>query len=134
MTAQLLLWAALGGVIGSTARYWTALWTAPISKVLPWGTIGINVAGSFIIGLFGTLALGGNGQPAPEWALTFVMAGLCGGFTTFSSFSLQTLDLLRSRRWWAALANVGLSVIVCSASVTAGYRTAVAVNAAVGWG
>ena len=102
---QQTLWIALGGALGSVARYWIALWALPVSRHLPWGTIGINIAGSFLIGFFGTLTLEGGRHPAPEWARLFVMVGICGGFTTFSSFSLQTLDLLRS--------EVGSGVTVC---------------------
>lgn len=120
---------ALGGAAGSVARYWVALWAAPVSRALPWGTIGINVAGSFLIGLFGTLTLAGGRHPAPEWARLLVMVGFCGGFTTFSSFSLQTLDLLRAGTWGRALLNAGLSVLLCLAAVAGGHALAGRLNA-----
>ncbi len=110
-----------GGALGSLARYWLSVWAQPLSQRLPWGTIGINVAGSFVIGLFATLTLTGGRLPAPDWARLFVMVGICGGFTTFSSFSLQTLELLRLGAWGRALANVALSVVLCLASVAAGH-------------
>lgn len=122
------LWIALGGALGSVARYWLALWAMPLSRDLPWGTIGINVAGSFLIGFFGTLTLEGGRQPAPDWLRLFVMVGICGGFTTFSSFSLQTLDLLRAGAWARALANVALSVLLCLASVAVGHALAAQLN------
>ncbi len=125
---QQTFWIALGGALGSVARYWIALWALPISRQLPWGTIGINIAGSFLIGFFGTLTLENGRHPAPEWARLFVMVGLCGGFTTFSSFSLQTLDLLRGDAWGRALANVGFSVLLCLAAVTAGHAGAAQLN------
>lgn len=125
---QQTLWIALGGALGSVARYWIAVWALPISRTLPWGTIGINVAGSFIIGIFGTLTLETGRHPAPEWARLFVMVGICGGFTTFSSFSLQTLDLLRGDAWGRALANVALSVLLCLAAVAAGHAAAIQLN------
>lgn len=125
---QQTLWIALGGALGSVARYWIAVWALPVSRSLPWGTIGINVAGSFLIGFFGTLTLASGRHPAPEWLRLFVMVGVCGGFTTFSSFSLQTLDLLRADAWGRALANVGLSVLLCLASVAAGHCAAAALN------
>ena len=125
---QQTLWIALGGALGSVARYWIALWALPLSRSLPWGTIGINIAGSFLIGFFGTLTLEGGRHPAPEWARLFVMVGICGGFTTFSSFSLQTLDLLRGDAWGRALANVGVSVLLCLAAVFAGHAAAAQLN------
>ena len=125
---QQTLWIALGGALGSVARYWIGLWALPVSRSLPWGTIGINIAGSFIIGFFGTLTLEDGRHPAPEWARLFVMVGICGGFTTFSSFSLQTLDLLRGDAWGRAMANVGVSVLLCLAAVTAGHAAAAQLN------
>jgi len=122
MTAT--LWIALGGALGSVARYWVAVWAAPLSQRLPWGTVGINVAGSFLIGFVGTLTLAGGRHPAPEWLRLFIMVGVCGGFTTFSSFSLQTLDLLRADAWGRALANMALSVLLCLAAVAAGHGLA----------
>ena len=122
------LWIALGGALGSVARYWIALWALPISRTLPWGTILINVAGSFLIAFFGTLTLQSGRHPLPETARLFVMVGFCGGFTTFSSFSLQTLDLLRSGATGRAMANVGASVLLCLVSVAAGHYAASVLN------
>jgi CrcB protein len=121
-------WIALGGALGSVARYWLAIWALPVSRSLPWGTIGINVAGSFLIGFFGTLTLAGGRHPLPETARLFVMVGFCGGFTTFSSFSLQTLDLLRAGTWERALANAALSVVLCLGAVAAGHAAAAPLN------
>lgn len=115
---------AVGGALGSVARYWVAVWAAPYSRSLPWGTVGINVTGSFVIGFFGTLTLAGGRHPAPEWVRMFVMVGVCGGFTTFSSFSLQTLDLIRAGAWNRALLNVGASVVLCLLAVAAGHGMA----------
>ncbi len=121
-------WIALGGALGSVARYWLAVWALPVSRSLSWGTIGINVAGSFLIGFFGTLTLANGRYPAPEWTRLFVMVGFCGGFTTFSSFSLQTLDLLRVGAWNRALANIAVSVMLCLASVAMGHALAAQIN------
>ena len=112
---------ALGSAIGGVARYRLALWALPFSKNLPWGTVLINVVGSFAIGLFGTLTLASGRHPASEPARLFVMVGFCGGFTTFSSFSLQTLDLLRAGATGRALINIGVSVALCIAAVAAGH-------------
>lgn len=117
-----------GGALGTLARYAIAVWALPISRDLPWGTILINVAGSFVIGFFGTLTLAAGRFPLSENARLFVMIGLCGGFTTFSSFSLQTLDLLRSGAMVRAAINVGASVVLCVAATAVGHAIAAHFN------
>src|SRR5262245_46688950 len=81
---------AAGGAIGTLARYGLSALALPISEDLPWGTIIINILGSFIIGLSGTLTLATGKYPVFENMRLFVMVGLCGGFTTFSAFSHRT--------------------------------------------
>ena len=111
---------AVGGGAGTLARYAVGVWMAPASQNLPWGTILINVVGSFVIGFFGTLTLSNGRFPVPEWARLLVMVGFCGGFTTFSSFSLQTLDLLRSGDGVnRACVNVAVSVLLSLSAVAA---------------
>lgn len=114
----------LGGALGTFLRYAISVLALPISRDLPWGTILINIAGSFAIGLFGTLTLASGRFPASENLRLFVMIGLCGGFTTFSSFSLQTLDLLRAGAVPRAMLNVALSVVLCVAAVAVGHFVA----------
>ena len=104
---------AAGGALGTVARYLLALATAPISGTLPWGTVIINVAGSFVIGLFGTLTLAHGRYPAPEMARLFVMVGFCGGFTTFSTFSLDAISLYER-------GETGLAALYVLASMAAG--------------
>lgn len=118
----------LGGAIGTLARYLISVAAAPFSAELPWGTIVINIAGSFIIGFFGTLTLAHGRFPASEPLRLFVMIGICGGFTTFSSFSLQTLDLLRSGAMLRAALNIALSVVLCVAAVAIGHALAARLN------
>ena len=118
------LWVTLGSAIGGLLRYTITRWTMHISLSFPYGTIFINVLGSFVIGYFGTLTLQSGKYPASDNLRLFVMVGICGGFTTFSSFSLQTFDLMRSGGWGRALANVVLSVVLCVAAVAAGHRLA----------
>lgn len=118
----------LGGAVGTLARYVVSVLALPVSRELPWGTILINVTGSFLIGLFGTLTLADGRYPVAENLRLFVMIGVCGGYTTFSSFSLQTLDLLRAGAFGRALVNVAASVALCVAAVAAGHLLAAAIN------
>jgi protein CrcB len=123
------LYIALGGAIGSVARAWTAnVAVRMFGPHFPWGTIFINVTGSFIIGFFGALTASEGRFTAHPDARAFVMIGICGGFTTFSSFSLQTLDLVRDGKPSAALVNIALSLILCLLAVTAGYASAEVIN------
>jgi CrcB protein len=119
---------ALGGALGSVARFWVGVWLARFSGSLPIGTIVINVVGSFAISFFGTLTLAHGKFGVPEIARVFFMVGVCGGFTTFSSFSLQTLDLLRAGAMGRAMANIGVSVALCLVSVAAGHLLAAQLN------
>lgn len=118
----------VGGAIGTLARYLISVLALPISRDLPWGTIVINISGSFVIGFFGTLTLASGRFPVSENLRLFVMIGLCGGYTTFSSFSLQTLDLLRSGAAMRATLNIVLSVVLCVGAVAAGHLLAAAFN------
>ncbi|MGI4764972.1 MAG: fluoride efflux transporter CrcB [Janthinobacterium lividum] len=122
---------ALGGALGTVGRYLLALAMAPISQGVPWGTVVINIVGSFVIGFFGTLTLSQGRFPVPDTLRLFVIVGLCGGFTTFSSFSLQTLDLLRAGAVNRALVNVGASVILCLGAVALGHAIAAQLNGGV---
>ena len=124
MSFGLFLVVMVGGALGSLARYVIALWAAPVSQSLPLGTMGINILGSFIIGFFGTLTLAHGRFPVAENIRIFVMVGFCGGFTTFSSFSLQTLDLMRKGAMVNALVNVVASVVLCVTAVAAGHLLA----------
>lgn len=119
---------AVGGAIGSLLRYWCTLWLMPISRDMPWSTIFINVAGSFAIGFFAMLTLPSSRFALPEiWRLAF-MVGICGGFTTFSAFSLQTFELLRLGFPGRAFLNMGVSVFACLAAAALGYMAAQYLN------
>ena len=117
-----------GGALGTLARYLVSSWALPVSSQLPWGTIIINISGSLLIGFFGTLTLAGGRYPASESLRLFVMIGLCGGYTTFSSFSLQTLDLLRAGGFGRAALNIGLSALLCVGAVALGHILAARIN------
>lgn len=119
MTAT--LWVAFGGALGSVARYWLSLFMAPISKDLPSSTIIINIAGSFVIAFFGVLTFTHTKLSVSENIRLFVMVGVCGGFTTFSSFSLQSFELLKKGALAFAFANIALSVVLCIAATAIGF-------------
>ena len=118
----------IGGALGTLARYAISTLASPISSQLPWGTIIINITGSFVIGLFGTLTLASGRHPVSENVRLFVMIGLCGGYTTFSSFSLQTLDLMRNGAMTRAMVNVAASVVLCVAAVAVGHAVGARFN------
>lgn len=112
---------AAGGALGSVGRYWVGVWMAPLSHALPIGTITINIVGSFVMAFFCALTVMGSRFAVPEiWRLAFIV-GVCGGFTTFSSFSVQTVDLLRMGETGKALLNVGISMIACFSATALGY-------------
>ena len=127
------LWIAFGGALGSVARYaCSGLAVRWFGEAFPWGTLIINVVGSLVIGFFATLT-GPDGRvlAAPD-ARQFVMVGLCGGYTTFSSFSLQTLNLARDGDMLGAGGNIVGSVVLCLVAVWLGYVAAQALNLAKG--
>jgi len=116
---------AVGGALGSVARYGFAMAVARLTGPgFPYGTIIINIAGSLLIGWFSALTGPMGRLPAPDAARVFVMAGICGGFTTFSAFSLQTMELLRAGEGLLAFANVAVSVICCLGATALGFRLA----------
>jgi len=126
MSLPLTLIIALGGAFGSIARAAaTGALTTLLGTSLPWATIIINIAGSFVIGYAGMLTASDSRFAACPELRAFILVGLCGGFTTFSSFSQQTVDLLRDGRLAAALSNIALSVLLCLLSVAIGYKAAI---------
>jgi CrcB protein len=122
-------WVMLGSALGGLGRYWLSGFAAErISDAFPIGTLIVNVTGSFVIGFFATLT-GPDGRIfAGTDARQFVMTGLCGGYTTFSSFSLQTLNLARDGEMALAGANALLSLALCLLAVWLGHVAATALN------
>lgn len=112
---------ALGGAIGSVARFWFAAFMVRVTgPTFPWGTLIINVFGSFVIGL-----LAGGTHPdawfhVPHHWAVFTMTGICGGFTTFSSFSLQTFDLFKGKQKLESVGYVLASMVFCLLGVALG--------------
>jgi CrcB protein len=120
---------ALGGALGSVARFWlNGIISANFGATFPWGTLLVNVTGSFLIGFFFTLTEPGSRVFASSNTRQFFMTGLCGGYTTFSSFSLQTLTLAREGEWFRAGANTVGSVAACLIAVWLGHLAASALN------
>lgn len=118
-----------GGALGSLLRHLIAAWVAVrFGETFPWGTLLVNVFGSFGIGIFAGLTTDGGMILAPPVLRTFVMVGIFGGFTTFSSFSLQTLSLVQDGEFLAAGGNILSSLILCLAAVWAGHTVALALN------
>jgi CrcB protein len=126
---MIYFWIAVGSALGGVFRYWCSGAAARlIGETFPWGTLIVNVAGSFVIGLFFTLT-GPDGRViVSSTARQFVMVGLCGGYTTFSSFSLQTLNLIRDGELMQAGANIVASVLLCMLAVWLGHVAAAQLN------
>jgi CrcB protein len=113
---------AIGGAVGSIARFWlTGIMLDLTGPRFPWGTLLINVLGSFVIGLVAGVSLTPERITLHPDLRIFLMTGFCGGFTTFSAFSLQTLDLIASGEVVPALGYAVSSVVVCVAVTWAGW-------------
>ncbi len=125
----LYLLIALGGALGSVARFFlSGIVANQFGEAFPWGTLVINVTGSFAIGFFATLT-GPDGRVfAGSNSRQFFMTGICGGYTTFSSFSLQTLNLANDGEWVRAGGNVVASVVCCLVAVWLGHVAALCFN------
>ncbi len=107
-----LLAIAAGGAIGSVLRFLMSSWVYAVAgRGFPYGTLAVNIVGSLLIGLL-TVVLIERMSLGPEWRAA-ILIGVLGGFTTFSSFSIETLNLIEAGAHAKAIANVLLSVVVC---------------------
>ena len=110
---------AVGGAAGSLARFYMVVALRRIDHLFPWGTLLVNVAGSFLIGAVWAWFL--DRPDTPEWVRVGLMTGVLGGYTTLSSVSLETVLLLESGAYWPAAANVaanfGLGLLACLAGL-----------------
>ena len=123
------LWVSLGGAIGSAARFWISGALAErYGATFPLGTLVVNATGSFAIGLLAALAIPGGRLFISPTLRAFLMIGLLGGYTTFSSFSLQTLALAQEGEWWRAAANALASLALCMVAVWIGYSAGTLIN------
>lgn len=122
-------WVMVGGALGTGARFALSGWaTQRWGETFPWGTMIVNITGSFLISFFAGLA-----GPEGRWLVgplgrQFFIVGICGGYTTFSSFSLNTLNLAREGQWLLAAANVVSSVVACLIAVWLGALLAQALS------
>jgi CrcB protein len=124
------LWVAIGSAVGGVARFWLSglIAASKWGGTFPLGTLVINVTGSFIIGFFSTITDTEGRLLVSPAVRTFFMIGVCGGYTTFSSFSLQTLNLANEGEWLLAGANILLSVALCLIGVWLGHLLAANLN------
>lgn len=128
-TISLYLAVCAGAVIGSVLRALASLAAlAWLGAGFPWGTLFVNLAGSFVIGFYATLTGPGGRLFSGTHQRQFVMAGICGGFTTFSAFSLETLRLAQNGAWPAAGLNVVVSVAAWLVAVWLGHVLAARLN------
>ena len=123
-----LFWIALGSALGGAGRYWcSGVVARRYGERFPWGTLFVNVVGSFIIGVFAALGPGETATIGPG-IQQFVTVGICGGYTTFSSFSLQTLNLARDGQWREVWQNILGSTVSCLAATWLGFAAVLALS------
>ncbi|MDB6168615.1 MAG: crcB [Verrucomicrobia bacterium] len=119
----LYLLIALGGGLGSVTRFWLSeMISARMDSPFPWGTLVVNLTGCFAIGLLAFYSGPGGRHFTSQEGRFLLLTGFCGGYTTFSAFSLQTLTLLRSGDTGRAAAYVVVSVALCLLGTWLGYR------------
>lgn len=113
-----ILLVGMGSFIGGAARFLVQLWAqGRWGLAFPWGTLSVNITGCFLIGLIFAYSL--KGQVSQDWRL-FLVTGICGGYTTFSAFSMETITLLRTGEWLSAGGYISASVILGLLSTFAG--------------
>ena len=126
---SMYFWVAVGSALGGVGRYWcSGLVARHFGETFPWGTLTVNVLGSFVIGFFATLTSPDGRVFIGAVPRQFVMAGVLGGYTTFSAFSLQTLNLIAGGEWLKGAGYVVLSVVLCLVAVWLGHVAAAAFN------
>jgi len=126
---QIYLWIALGSALGGAGRYWcSGVIARHIGETFPWGTLTVNVVGSLLIGLLATVSEPDGRLLMNSTLRQFFMIGVFGGFTTFSSFSLQVLNLVRDGQWAPASLYIAGSVGLCLIGVWLGHGLGIAIN------
>jgi CrcB protein len=123
------LWVALGSAIGGAGRYALSGVVADwVGATFPWGTLIVNITGCFVIGIFNALTGPDGIFLVPANTRMFVTVGICGGYTTFSSFSPETLNLVRNGEWFAGGAYILASTVLCLIGVLLGHIAGVLIN------
>jgi CrcB protein len=127
---QSYFWVGLGSAIGGMSRFWMSRVVAErVGESFPWGTIFINVSGSLVIGVLAALTQPeGRLNTSRGFVIQLCMYGLCGGYTTFSSFSLQTFNLASKGQWLWAGANILISLAACLIAVWLGFILGQVIN------
>lgn len=117
------LWICLGGAAGTGARYLISGWAlAMLGTGFPWGTLAVNLIGSFLIG--GIMHAGLTTQILSPAARLFLTTGVMGGFTTYSAFNYESLKFFQDGAWLAGLTNILVMVLACLAAGAAGLGVA----------
>ncbi len=125
----LYLAVALGAAFGGAGRFWmSGAVTRLVGETFPWGTLAVNVLGSGVLAFFATVTGPGGRAFAPGPVRVFVGVGLCGAFTTFSTFSLETLNLVREGETARAVGNIGANLFLCLAGAWLGFTLAGVIN------
>jgi CrcB protein len=115
-----IVWIALGGAAGTCCRFYVSTWMlAALGGGFPYGTFTVNLVGSFLLGLL--FAIGQSSEILGPTAMLALTTGFMGGFTTYSTFSLDTFKLLQAGSWTLAAGYVVLTVATCLAGTTAGF-------------
>ena len=123
------LWVAIGGALGSMVRYgFSGVVAQMTGGTFPYGTMFVNVTGALLIGFLASLSAPESRFFIPASARLFLMTGICGGYTTFSTFSLESFNLMRDGEVRPALANMLVSVVLCVLAVWIGYAAALALS------
>jgi len=128
-TVLLYIAVGLGAAVGGMARFGASGLAARfVGDAFPWGTLLVNVTGSALLGFLAGLTTPESRVLIPGPTRLFLMVGVCGGFTTFSSFSLETMNLMHDGQIWRAALNVGGSLVACFIGVWCGYALAMMIN------
>ena len=129
IAALAILLVFIGGAVGSMWRYgWSVLFARRFGETFPFGTLAVNLVGSILIGVFAGLLPHLSNETVASTLQQLLMVGICGGLTTFSSFSLQTYILITNGRWLAALINIVLSTGLSFVCVALGWQVTQAIN------
>ncbi|HET9695665.1 MAG TPA: fluoride efflux transporter CrcB [Terriglobales bacterium] len=120
---QNVLWISIGAVLGANARYFLSRWAArALSPTFPYGTLIINITGSFVIALF-LVWTSERAIVDPRWRM-LVVIGFCGAYTTFSSYAFETMYYFQQGHWMLFATNILLNNVLCLAAILAGAALA----------